>query len=72
MRTCRHFGRRWWLATAMLWLCCSSAGCGTRVVYVTGGHRTVPLDRGQPAPDQGVWVSEEYMSEIYEQLGKGK
>jgi hypothetical protein len=40
------------------------------VLYVTGGHKTVPLEKGQPAPERGVWVSPEYMSEIYEQLGR--
>lgn len=70
MRMCKNFGRHLRTATALGLLCCSSAGCGTRVLYVTGGHKTVPLEKGQPAPDKGVWVSPEYMSEIYEQLGE--
>jgi len=70
MKTCGHFARRWWLATAIAWLCCWSGGCGRRVEYVRGGHEVVPLERGQPAPEKGVWMSREYLSEIYEELGR--
>jgi len=39
-------------------------------VYVTGGHRVEPAAKGQPAPEKGVWMSQEYLSEIYEALGR--
>ncbi|MCZ7646918.1 MAG: hypothetical protein M5U26_16790 [Planctomycetota bacterium] len=38
-------------------------------MYVNGGHRVIRLEQGQPAPERGVWMSEEYLSEIHEALG---
>lgn len=61
--------RRWLATIWILSLCCWSAGCGRRVVYVNGGHRVIRLEQGQPAPERGVWMSEEYLSEIHEALG---
>ncbi len=70
MQANRRSARRWLAGISILLLCCWSGGCGKRAVYVTGGHRVVKLEKGQPAPEQGVWMSEEYLAEIHEALGR--
>ncbi|HEY3323167.1 MAG TPA: hypothetical protein VGP72_22125 [Planctomycetota bacterium] len=51
-------------------LSCLSGGCARRVSYVNSDHQLVRLEAGQPAPHAGVLMSEGYLSEIYEALGK--
>ena len=62
--------KRWCVAISIALPIFLSAGCGRRVVYVSGGHKIVKLKKGQPAPARGVWMSEEYLSEIHEALGR--
>ena len=57
-----------WISIALL--CCLSAGCARRVTYVNSDHKLVRLEAGQPAPNSGVLMSEGYLSEIFEALGK--
>jgi hypothetical protein len=49
-------------------LSCSSAGCGRRVSYVNDSRALIKLKAGEPAPRDGVLMSEGYLSEIYEAL----
>ena len=51
-------------------LSCLSAGCARRVTYVNSEHKLTRLEAGQPAPHAGVLMSEGYLSEIYEALGR--
>lgn len=51
-------------------LSCSSAGCARRVTYVNADRKLIHLEAGQPAPQAGVLMSEGYLSEIYEALGR--
>jgi len=57
-----------WISIALL--CCLSSGCARRVTYVNSDHKLVRLEAGQPAPNSGVLMSEGYLSEIFEALGK--
>jgi hypothetical protein len=68
MKRCSPFAPRWWAAISTALLLCWSGGCGRRVVYVEGGRRLTPLTQGQPAPFDGVLLTPEYLSEIYELL----
>ena len=70
MRRCKRSARRWCAGILIASLSFWSGGCGRRVVYVSGTRRVVKLDEGQPAPAKGVWMSEAYLSEIYEALGR--
>jgi len=75
MKTSRNSARRSAALTApalilIALLSCLSAGCGRRVTYVSGSHKLTHLKQGQPAPEAGVLMSEEYLSEIFETLGK--
>jgi hypothetical protein len=58
------------LAVLIVLLSCSSGGCAKRVTYVAGTHRLTHLKAGDSAPHAGVLMSEEYLSEIYEALGR--
>jgi len=49
-----------------------SGGCARRVVYVPSEHKLVKLEAGQPAPYAGVLLTEGYLGEIYEALGRGR
>ena len=49
-----------------------SAGCGKRVEYLNGDHRLTRLTQDQPAPRPGVLISENYLAEIFEALGRPK
>ena len=51
-------------------LICLSGGCARRTVYVSGDHKLTRVEAGQPAPRSGVIVSEAYLAELYEQLGR--
>jgi len=69
----KPFARRVHQITAVILialLSCLSAGCGRRVSYVSGDHTLVKLEAGQPAPHAGVLMSESYLSEIFEALGR--
>lgn len=68
MKRCRHFGPRFVAVLLIALLPCWSGGCGRRVVYVGGGHKLIELKRGRPAPFDGVLLTKEYLSEIYENL----
>jgi hypothetical protein len=74
MMMCKNSVRRWSKVRllAVVWiglLSFSNAGCGKRVSYVNGGHSLTKVVKGQPAPQDGVLMSEEYLSQIYEALG---
>jgi hypothetical protein len=51
-------------------LSCLSAGCGRRAVYVPSERSLVRLEAGETAPHAGVLMTEGYLSEMYEALGK--
>jgi hypothetical protein len=53
-------------------LCCLSSGCARRVTYVNSDHKLTRVEAGQPAPQTGVLISEGYLAEIFEALGKEK
>ena len=72
MKTNRVSGARCTTVISIALLICSSAGCAKRVEYVNGDHRLTRLTQGQPAPRPGVLISEGYLSEIYEALGRPK
>lgn len=64
--------RRMSLAICLAPLICLSAGCGKHVEYVNSEHRLTRLKTGQPAPREGVLVSEGYLSEMYDALGQAR
>ncbi|MCY3018231.1 MAG: hypothetical protein NTW87_04260 [Planctomycetota bacterium] len=51
-------------------LSCLSGGCARRAVYVESSHKLVKLEAGEAAPHAGVLMTEGYLSEIYEALGR--
>ena len=76
MRVNRSSGARWSTPRRMvaaIWMTlaiCLSAGCGKRVEYLNSDHKLTRLKQGQAAPRSGVLISEGYLSEIYEALGR--
>jgi len=55
-------------AVSIALLSCSSAGCAKRVNYVNDSRALIKLKAGEPAPRDGVLLSEGYLSEIFEAL----
>jgi len=73
MKTCRIFEprsllRRALAAALIVLLSCSNAGCGRRVSYVNDSRALIKLKAGEPAPRDGVLLSEGYLSEIFEAM----
>ncbi|MEI6235359.1 MAG: hypothetical protein WCT04_20065 [Planctomycetota bacterium] len=72
MKTKTISGARWPRAIWITLLCCLSAGCGKRVEYLTNDHKLTRLNQDQPAPRPGVLISEGYLAELFEALGRPK
>jgi hypothetical protein len=68
-RFAKPFARRPALAIAwIVLLSCWSGGCAKHVSYVNADRALTRLKTGEPAPHDGVLMSEGYLSDIYEAL----